>query len=585
MREHAWKIGAITGALAGVGFLLSEDALVREAIWCLTLLGACVAIVVGVRLHRPVRRHPWWILLGALSVLAAANVVNYPAWSTSTTLLIADTLALLAFPLLGMAALAISRLQAPGGDRESAIDGAIVMVAMATVLAGTVFTPESLGENVTVSTRILNTAVAPLTMAAVTAAVLRLLFVGSVRVASAWFFFSAALFGMVGNTLRAVLTAEGVYERGVPTDLLVLLSYVAVPLAALHPSSGALTERADPRHRRFTLARLGILGASLIAAPATLVIQDPGEGFSLPVASSVVLSLLVLWRLGRLVVEREAARKELHLRAEQQEALAELGLTATHEQDLEGLTADAERRCTELLDLRECEVADASATTSATQIALPISSDGWVLRAARSQPFSHEDVAFLQAVANVLAAAVERHATHELMRSQAIHDGLTGLPNRVHLIDHLEQAHATQRRSGGRLVVMFIDLDRFKRINDEHGHRAGDQLLIAVADRLRATVRAGDMVGRLAGDEFVVISEGPGLDEAQSVADRLVAALAEPYELEGATVSVGVSLGIAVADDAIDNAEELLARADLAMYAAKASPKRATSTFEPAGHG
>ena len=585
MTEHAWKFGATAGALAGAGFLLSEDALVREAIWCLTLLGACGAIVIGVRLHRPRRRHPWWILLGALAVLATANVVNYPGWSTSTTLLIADTLALLAFPLLGMAALAITRLQAPGGDRESAIDGAIVMVAMATILAGTVFTPDLVAENVTLSTRILNTVVAPLTMAAVTAAVLRLLFVGSVQVASAWFFFAAAAMGMVGNTLRALLTAEGLYERGVSTDLLILMSYVAVPLAALHPSSRALTERADPRHRRFTLARLGILGVSLIAAPATLVIQDPGEGFSVPVASSVVLSLLVLWRLGRLVVEREAARKELHLRAEQQEALAELGLKATHEQDLEGLTADAERRCTELLDLQVCEVDIAPAEASATQVALPISSDGRVLRAERSQPFDHEDVAFLQAVANVLTAAIERHATHELMRRQAIHDGLTGLPNRVHLIEHLEQAHAAQRRSGGSLVVMFIDLDGFKRINDDHGHRAGDQLLIAVADRLRATVRASDTVGRLAGDEFVVISEGPGLDEAQRVADRLVVALTEPYELEGVTVRIGASLGIAVADDAIDDAEQLLARADLAMYAAKASPSRATSTFEAAMHG
>lgn len=580
MQPHAWRFGAVAGVLAGAGFLLFEDDLVREAIWLTTLLGSCVGIVLGVRWHRPAHQHPWWILFTALTLLAVGNVATYPIWSSSVAARLADHLAVVAFPLIGVASLALVRLQAPGGDRESAIDGTIVMVAMATLLAGTAFAPERLADDVTTVTRLLNTVVAPLVMAAVTAAVMRLLFVANVRLASAWLFFAGAALSMAGRTLRALFTSQGIYEPGIWTDVFILLAYVGVALAALHPSSRELTEVAEPRDRRFTHARLAVLGASLIAAPATLVVQDTGEGLSLPVLSSVALSLLVLWRLSELVLDREAARKELHLRAERQEALADLGLQATHDQDLAGLIAAAERRCTELMELDSCEVAVAPAGSSGGHAALPIADDGRALRARRDDALSQEDVAFLQAVANVLAGAVERHATHELMRNQAIHDGLTGLPNRVHLIQHLERAHAAQRRSGGALAVMFLDLDGFKQINDRRGHRAGDQLLIAVAERLQAAVRASDIVGRLAGDEFVVISEGTDLVEAQRVADRLVAALGEPYDIDGGSARIGASLGIAICDEAIEHPEQLLAQADHAMYVAKACPERATATYE-----
>lgn len=597
MSEHAWRFGAAAGALAAVGFLLSGNTLVHEAIWLTTLLGSCAGIVLGVRWHRPARQHPWWILFTALALLSVGNIATLSIWSSPLTVMLADYLAVLAFPLIGAASLALVRVQAPGGDRESAIDGLIVMVATATLLAGTVFAPDRVAEDVPAVNRVLTTAIAPLVMAAVTAAVMRLLFVANVRLVSAWLLFAGAALSMIGRTLRALFTSQGIYEAGIWTDTFILLAYVGVALASLHPSSRSLTEEAEPRDRRFTHARLGVLGVSLIAAPATLVVQDTGEGLSLPVVSSVILSLLVLWRLSQLVFEREAARKALHLRAEQQQALAELGVRAAHEHDLDELTAEAQRRCTELLGLRRCVVTAGSREVSEPgldpapaerpghHVELAVSDDGGTLFAEREQPWNPEDRAFLQSVANVLAGAVERHTTNQLIRSQAIHDGLTGLPNRVHLMERLEQAHAAQRRSGEPMTVMFLDLDEFKRVNDTHGHRAGDQLLIAVAERLRAVTRASDTVGRLAGDEFVVISERTDLAEAHRIADRVVSALDAPYALGPISVRVGVSLGIAVSDGSGDTPEQLLAQADHAMYAAKIHPDSAASTFERAAIG
>jgi diguanylate cyclase (GGDEF)-like protein len=589
MRQHGWRFGAIAGALAAVGFLVVDGELARESIWLLTLVGSCVGVVLGLRWHQPTPEHPWWLLLTALALLAVGNAVTFPLWTVPAGRTLADLLAMLAFPLIAVAALAIARLQAPGGDRESAVDGAIVMVAMATLLAGTVFSADRLTDAVPTVSRVLTTVVAPLMMAAVTAAVLRLLFVGSMRIAASWFLVTAATASVVGRTLRAYWTAEGAYEPGLWSDVFILLAYVFVALAVSHPSSSQLTEETPPRHRRFTLARLAVLGASLMTAPLTLVIRDPGEGWSLPVLSSVVVTALVLLRVSGLIVSREAAQRALQLRAERQEGLAALGLQAIDDPDLERLRLDAVVRGRDLLDLDRLDIerCDPDQVTPGERhgtVTLPLANDGTVLVADRDEAWNDEDLAFLQALANVLTGAIERAATHELMRRQAVEDVLTGLPNRLALLDRLHQALAAQRRTGDPLAVMFLDLDGFKEVNDRYGHRAGDLVLITVAERLASMVRANDVVGRLAGDEFVVIGERTDLDEAVGVADRLMEAITRPVDLGGPQVQVGVSIGIVIAVGGALAAEHLLAQADHAMYTAKARPGSARVVVEAREH-
>ena len=152
---------------------------------------------------------------------------------------------------------------------------------------------------------------------------------------------------------------------------------------------------------------------------------------------------------------------------------------------------------------------------------------------------------------------------------QALHDALTGLPNRVLVGERLEQALARSARSGAEVAVLFIDLDRFKLINDSRGHAAGDELLVTVAERLRRVVRTDDVVARFGGDEFVVVFEDRAAAfEASVMAERILAELRQPVIVDGQEVFLSASVGIATSDGT-GSPNSLLRDADAAMYRAK----------------
>ncbi|HVA10414.1 MAG TPA: EAL domain-containing protein [Acidimicrobiales bacterium] len=168
------------------------------------------------------------------------------------------------------------------------------------------------------------------------------------------------------------------------------------------------------------------------------------------------------------------------------------------------------------------------------------------------------------------------------LRYQALHDPLTHLPNRALILDRTEQLLARSRRSGLPVAALFIDLDDFKDINDGLGHSAGDELLVAVAARLSAALREGDSVGRLGGDEFILLVEGPVLAAgAEVVADRILEVLAAPLRISGSDVPLSVSASIGVAVGPRATPDELLRDADIALYRAKAAGKGRAVVFAP----
>jgi diguanylate cyclase (GGDEF)-like protein/PAS domain S-box-containing protein len=163
----------------------------------------------------------------------------------------------------------------------------------------------------------------------------------------------------------------------------------------------------------------------------------------------------------------------------------------------------------------------------------------------------------------------EQKRNADRLTEQTLRDALTGLANRVLFADRLAHAVERSHQTRERIAVLFIDLDRFKSVNDTFGHAAGDELLRQAADRMRSAVRPADTIARLGGDEFTVLCEDlNAVDEAAWVADRVSAALELPFDLFGSPTSIGVSIGVAVADDD-DSAETLLDKADAAMYRAK----------------
>jgi diguanylate cyclase (GGDEF)-like protein len=178
----------------------------------------------------------------------------------------------------------------------------------------------------------------------------------------------------------------------------------------------------------------------------------------------------------------------------------------------------------------------------------------------------------------LLAAALDHGAMAAALREQeeglrnaALHDHLTGLPNRLLLADRLEQAgHRASRQPGHRFAILLLDLDGFKAVNDTMGHAAGDQLLIEVAGRLTGLLRRSDTAARLGGDEFVILLDGiPSQDGAMTVCDAIRTALTEPFILDGRRVEVGLSVGVALSTEESIDPDHLLREADAAMYREK----------------
>jgi diguanylate cyclase (GGDEF)-like protein/PAS domain S-box-containing protein len=174
----------------------------------------------------------------------------------------------------------------------------------------------------------------------------------------------------------------------------------------------------------------------------------------------------------------------------------------------------------------------------------------------------------------------ERKAAEHELTDRALHDALTGLPNRLLFVDRVEVALVRMERDPGPVAILFLDLDRFKLVNDSLGHAAGDRLLIEVGERLRDLLRPSDTVSRFGGDEFTILCEGIDERDASQVAERIAESLGEPFLLDGQELVVSASIGISIGRDPSRAAEELLGEADAAMYRAKDTGRSRHAIFD-----
>jgi diguanylate cyclase (GGDEF)-like protein len=198
--------------------------------------------------------------------------------------------------------------------------------------------------------------------------------------------------------------------------------------------------------------------------------------------------------------------------------------------------------------------------------------------------YSDTDCEMLVALADQASIALNDAKAVDQMRHLAYHDPLTGLPNRLLFFEHLVRAVANANRTGASTTVLYLDLDRFKVVNDSLGHNVGDHLLEAVARRLRAALRAADLAARLGGDEFAVLAENTNADGAAVLAERICDALRDPFSIDGHELTVSASVGVVVDDAGHTDADGLLRNADLAMYRAKVEGFGRHAVYEPDMH-
>jgi diguanylate cyclase (GGDEF)-like protein/PAS domain S-box-containing protein len=393
---------------------------------------------------------------------------------------------------------------------------------------------------------------------------------------------------LVASTLGSVLSH--VLPPDVATHLSLFAAGTLSLLACAHPSMRSLTAPATGESPKFGILRSAALGIALVLGPITAAV-DHGRTDEFDVlwflGPTMVVTTLVLVRLRLLFAREQQAQEDLAASHATFRALvhgiSDVILVLRQDATIAYASASSATtigRASDLLLDRGIDAVVApvhvdlarqtlgavwaSGGAATVQVEVPVGSRPRTFELALTDHVGDPNV---RGVVAVLHDVTERNQLESQLRHQAMHDALTGLPNRVLLADEL-----AERATSG---VLFVDLDDFKAVNDGLGHEVGDRLLQAVAHRLRATVREGDVVARLGGDEFAVVVDG---DRAADVGRRLLEALVEPFELSGHRITVGASIGVTVVGDTPD---ALLRNADMAMYTAKAGGKGALAVFEP----
>lgn len=284
----------------------------------------------------------------------------------------------------------------------------------------------------------------------------------------------------------------------------------------------------------------------------------------------------LLLAIGRDISDQRAAEARLR-------ALAAIGEHALSGADPRELATEAVEALRTMLPtggaqllLADGSVLASYGTCGDTAVRLAIGA-GEELRLMPQHELREDELSFLRAMGSTLATALARLRDEQRIRHEALHDPLTGLPNRTLLRDRLEHALAHSWRTGRATGVLFIDLDYFKQVNDTHGHATGDAVLIEVGGRLVGAVRPSDTVARLGGDEFVVVCEGVDERLVLVVGGRLHAAVCSPLALDGVEHLLSASIGVALG---LDDPDALLDRADTAVYRAKAAGRRRIELYE-----
>ena len=571
-------------------------------------LSAVVAILVGVRRYRPAHPTAWRLLAGGTALFVCGDVA-WTVYELTThrpppVFSVADVLYMTAYPVLFLGGVGMARA-AGVRARSSAVHAGIAGAAGAMILWQLVLEPGLRANGYSMAA--LAMAVYPLVDLAILSMLLTLLMTSGTRVPAMWLVLTSFALLLGADVVYSWMQLSASYDRADLVDALWLGSYVALGVAALHPSMTRLVHRA-PVHEWVGGRQVALLSLALFVAPALTIARGVRGNVSAVAGSvaAIAVVVLVMLRIGAFTRELEAARRRANESEERFRSIFSHSPSGLLVVDPACRIVRANVAAEEMFGFGEGGLAGMSgaALTSSEEDAIRLTGlyEGliagevddyrgqWRFRRQDGSTFWGGLTAHVVRAQDgraehtivIMEDATARHEHEERLRYRVLHDALTGLPNRELFADRLRIALDRSRRSGGRVAVLFLDLDGFKQVNDRLGHEAGDRLLQVVAARLSEGTRGHDSVARMGGDEFVVLSEdGSNEEQVKAMASRLLAMLQRPVTLDGTVVQVDASVGVAISVDADDRPEDLLRQADVAMYAAKEAGHGLVRRFDP----
>ena len=571
-------------------------------------VGAVVAVVLGIHRNRPPAAWAWRLIAVGLSLWVLGDMLwDWLTWrgiDVPANTHWADLLYLSGYVVLGVAFVALVRARSGTRSRDGIMDGSILAVAGVILVWVLLVAPQQAGGTATIDTLILGAY--PLADGLLIAAVAWLVLTPGRRCLSMY---------LLGGALLLVFGADVFWNLGVRfgeswdvwLNPLYPIAYALIGLAVLHPSVIELSTPGPSVEQRIHPARLVFLGIALFVGPLVTLASDGTFGTAdlMVTGCSLVVAGFVVARFVSLVQDNERAHAATTASERRFKLLASSAPVGIYEvgPDLRITYANAEgsrlfgrdivgEKALSLLD--QVDPADHDAIIRATNRVLagePAVAEfrmhaidethRWVSWHGVPVVQGHDGVPL--ALASTLDITALKEAEAVLAR-QATHDVLTSLPNRRLLAEQLAGAlgRLGPDSGTGTVALMFIDLDRFKLVNDLLGHDAGDSLLVQIGQRIRAALRPHDIVARFGGDEFVALLEHvASRTELTEIAARLIAAVETPVALPDGTIDVGASIGIAIARGPSDDPDALMRDADVAMYRAKSMGRGRYEFFEP----
>ncbi|MFO7591516.1 MAG: EAL domain-containing protein [Acidimicrobiia bacterium] len=569
-------------------------------------LVATLAAVYGIRRWQPRPSAPWWWVAAGLTLFTLGEAASWAAqtleipWSA----LWVQVLAKAGYPVIAFGLLRVASAQAKTDDRSAILD-ALVVGAAAALNLWLVIGEQFLADTFYTSAEKVTMVLSLTGSALVVVLTVRLLFSLSTHLPSVVMLLGALSALLVGGFLWASNAVKGDPIRDAGTGLCFAAGYALLGLAACHESAGERVVVPDDRAVELRPHRLVLLIAAAIVPPALIIGESIGSSdarHGLPIAATaIVVSILVFVRMFGLTARvRELAERRGRDRFEAMvqhshdiitvinaEGTIEYVSPAVREQW--GYTPEEclGKQLQTLISLEDSEqgrrhldIATNLAPSGTHEFEVRIGHRDGAMRDYEVVATNLSELSDITGTVLTLHDITDRKVLEAQLAHQAFHDSLTGLANRALFLDRVEHALLRQRRDNSDgVAVLFIDLDDFKSVNDGLGHGAGDDLLVAVGERLVRCLRPGDTAARLGGDEFAVLLDRPAnLSSSQAVAERILEVLQLPITVGTLDITVPASIGIALAGPE-STTQDLVRDADIAMYTAKSNGKGRVELF------